>query len=69
MKPFVSVSAGKRANRIISLLSTLEINERLVNDDSEFKNINLKIDAIGVLNKLNKVRNESKIILESGVKN
>lgn len=68
-KPFVSVSAGKRANRIVSLLSLFGINERLVNNGEEFKNIQYKIDSDKILYKLEKTRNESRVILGNGIKN
>lgn len=67
-KPFVSVSAGKKANRIVSLLSLLNINQRLVSNESEFNTIKIDIDVEQVLNQLEDIRNESKIILENGIK-
>lgn len=67
-KPFVSVSAGKRANRIVSLLSLLNINQRLVSTESEFSTIEPDMDNGEVLNQLENIRNESKIILENGIK-
>lgn len=64
-KPFVSISAGKRSNRIISLLSLLDINERLVNNEDEFSNINFQIDSNKVLNNLNNIRNNSLNLLNT----
>lgn len=58
-KPFVSVSAGKRTNRIISLLSLLDIDERLVNDVTEFENIKPEINSKIILEKLNSARKDS----------
>lgn len=67
-KPFVSVSAGKRANRIISLLSLLDVNKRLVNNENEFENIKFEIDSEQILSKLEKLKDKSKKILEDGIK-
>ncbi|QOX78541.1 polysaccharide pyruvyl transferase family protein [Trichlorobacter lovleyi] len=62
-KPFVAVSPGSRANRIISLLTLLGINERLVTTESEFESISLILDIESVSTKLGHARNKSKNIL------
>jgi hypothetical protein len=66
-KPFVSVSAGKRANRIRSLLSLLDINERLVSSEDDFGNVKFDIDTSKILDRLNLARANSKNILERGI--
>ncbi|EJF07461.1 Polysaccharide pyruvyl transferase [Thiovulum sp. ES] len=63
-KPFVSISAGKRANRIISLLSILNINERLVNSEEEFAIIKTDTFNMNILKKLVSIRQESLILLD-----
>lgn len=66
-KPFVSVSAGKRANRIISLLSLLHINERLVHSEDEFGGVDYKIDSDKILKKLNSARKKSLDLLKYSI--
>jgi hypothetical protein len=68
-KAFVSVSAGKRANRIISLLTLLNINERLVNSEDDFQNIEFDIDYCKVLDSLNEARKKSLRILDANLGN
>jgi len=62
-KPFVAVSAGKRANRISSLLSVLNLNETLVSSEAEFSKTTLKFDFNLISEKLNNEREKSKKIL------
>lgn len=66
-KPFVSVSAGKKSNRIASLLLVLDINERLINSEDEFGNIEFEIDSIKVLQSLKDARKNSLNLLEASL--
>jgi hypothetical protein len=63
-KPFVSISAGKRSNRIVSLLSLLDLDERLVSKEEELKKISFEIDVKQVLKKLENAKNYSKRFLK-----
>lgn len=62
-KSFVAISAGKKSNRIESLLDLLNINDRLLSEQTEFDNLEIEINTRMVLSKLSNARIASKDIL------
>lgn len=44
-KPFIAISAGKKSNRIQSLLSVLEISEKFIGTESELEVFDFKLDV------------------------
>ena len=60
-KPFVSIAPGNRTNRIDSLLTILNINERLIKSVDELKNASLNISDNKILKKL---RDKQKTLIE-----
>lgn len=62
--PFVSVSAGKNINRVQSLLSIVGLEDVILKDKMELKNISLKIDFSSAQLKLSQARKNSISYLE-----
>lgn len=58
-KPFAAIAPGNRVNRIESLLSLLNIDMRIVNNEEEFKNIPIDIDDEKIQLQLSAARAES----------
>lgn len=58
-KPFVCISANERANRQQSLLSLLDISERIMYRESDFSNLSLKVDYSVVAPKLRIAQEQS----------
>lgn len=58
-KPFACISANKGANRQESLLRLLGIENRIMYAESDFKNLDTKVDYEKVTPKLEKIRNDS----------
>jgi len=66
-KQFVSISPGKSANRIKSLLSKLDIEERMICDESEFDKLPLNFDYSHISKKLSSIREESLYFIEESI--
>jgi hypothetical protein len=64
-KPFVAVSPGKHSNRIESLLNLVGLEGRLLKDSNEMIKIPAEVDVSFALDRLNALRAESTIYLES----
>jgi len=58
-KPFVSISIGKKTNRILSLLKELNLNDRIMYDEKDFDTTDLSINFTEVNPHLTKIRNQS----------
>ena len=69
-KPFVAISANERANRQISLLNLLGIEERLMFEVEDFERIQFDLDySKGINDKLNTIRMQSINYLEIALDN
>lgn len=66
-KPFVTVSAGNRSNRIISLLTLLGINNRFVAREKDFEAVDMMFDSDTIFSKLNNARTVSKNVLADSI--
>ncbi|QYA24392.1 polysaccharide pyruvyl transferase family protein [Gramella sp. MT6] len=58
-KPFVAVSPGKNVNRMRSLLGALGLEERIIEQEEDFKNLNVSVDYKQPQRNLNEMRNSS----------
>jgi hypothetical protein len=67
-KPFACISALERANRQISLLSSLDIEERLMFKESDFENLETTLDYTIVSKKLANLRKNSLDFIESAMR-
>ena len=62
-KQFIAVSPGDRSNRIESFLAMVDLEERLINSEEQFGDINVDIDFNEVYLKLFEIRNSSLNVL------
>lgn len=68
-KPFASVVSKVRSSRVVSLLNLLDLNDRLIYDESDFSNLKLDIDVNKLEKNLTKIRLESLQYLDTSIKN
>lgn len=66
-KPFVSVSAGKRSNRMQSLLAQVGLNERLISSYDELASVSVEMDWEEASKNLAESRSESLEFIEFSI--
>tara|TARA_B110000037_G_C17119992_1_gene505399 strand:+ start:676 stop:1782 length:1107 start_codon:yes stop_codon:yes gene_type:complete len=66
-KPFVTISPGKKSNRISSLLSILELEQHLVSSEKEFESIAPSLDYKTAHVALENIRKESKQFIKEAM--
>ena len=68
-KPFVAISANERANRQISLLKLLDIEDRLMFKKEDFHKLDLELEyKSGLSTKLNAIREKSLQYIEDSIR-